>query len=88
MGHDLLDGVALILSPLLVRFCRDKLSKVGVAKWSAGHPTLLEKGCDTFSDGSLRKCITDVFHKDLRHSRVSEGRPYFGDVCGHVSLHY
>ena len=49
MGHDLLYGVALILSPLLVCLCGDELPKAGVAKTSAGHHTLLEKGHNSFS---------------------------------------
>ena len=87
MGHDPLYGVALILRPLLVCLSRYELPKVGVANKSAGHPTLLEKGCHMFTDGSLRKSIAVVLHKELTHSRVSEGRPYFRDVAGHVSLH-
>ena len=80
MGHNPLDGVALILRPLFVCLSCYKFSKVGVANTSAGHPTLLKKGGHTFPYSSLRKGISVVLNEELRNSRVSEGRPYFGDM--------
>ena len=50
-------------------------------------PLFWKEGRETFSYGPLRKCIPVIFHKELAHSRVSEGRPYFGDVGGHGGLH-